>query len=123
MKKLEYVIDTSSIIELILTKKDKSIDILERCITADLVFYEIGNFLWKTKKMELLHHFLNILNLIQIENVSLNSEVLKLAINENLTYYDSVYLYLSKKYNLTLLSEDKDLRSKGAKSIHEIFSN
>jgi predicted nucleic acid-binding protein len=32
-----------------------------------------------------------------------------LAIKRNLSYYNAVYLYLAKKYNLILISDDMDL--------------
>ena len=44
-----------------------------------------------------------------IKEVRLNYEVFDLAIKENLSYYAAVYLYLAKKYNLILISDDRDL--------------
>jgi hypothetical protein len=43
------------------------------------------------------------------EEVRLNYEILDLSIKENLSYYAAVYLYLAKKYNLILISDDRDL--------------
>jgi len=45
----------------------------------------------------------------KIGEVRLNYEVFDLSIKENLSYYDAVYLYLAKKYNLILISDDRDL--------------
>ncbi|MBB5253841.1 type II toxin-antitoxin system VapC family toxin [Sulfurisphaera ohwakuensis] len=111
---MKYVLDTSAIINLIQRLKDESIDLFKECITADLVYYELGNFLWKIKRIDLLSDFTNILKFIRIENVTLSKEVLEIAINENLTYYDATYLFLSRKYNIPLVSDDKDLISRGA---------
>jgi predicted nucleic acid-binding protein len=47
--------------------------------------------------------------------------VLAIAIKEKLTYYDATYLFLSRKYNATLVSDDKDLINKGAKKSSEVM--
>ena len=58
-----------------------------------------------------------------IKEVRLNYEVFDLAIKENLSYYDAVYLYLAKKYNLILISDDKDLIKEGAISSDNLLRN
>ncbi|MEM0016754.1 MAG: type II toxin-antitoxin system VapC family toxin [Saccharolobus sp.] len=109
-----YVFDTSAIINIIQKYGSKSIDIFKKAKTADLALYEIGNFLWKIRKSELVEDFINTLKFIEIERIGLNKDVIQLAINESLTYYDAVYLFLSRKYNLQLVSDDRDLLNKGA---------
>ena len=116
----KYVLDSSSIINIILSKRGKAVDILKQGLTANLVYYEVGNFLWRIKKEELADYLVKLLRLIETEDVGLNSEVLRLALSERLTYYDAVYLYLSKTRNLPLVSDDKDLIKKGAVSSSEI---
>ena len=110
----KYVLDSSSIINIILSKRGKAVDILKQGLTASLVYYEIGNFLWRIKKEELADYLVKLLRLIETEDVGLNAEVLRLALSERLTYYDAVYLYLSKTHNLPLVSDDKELIKKGA---------
>jgi predicted nucleic acid-binding protein len=58
----------------------------------------------------------------KIEEVRLNYEVFDLAI-KNLSYYDAVYLYLAKKYNLILISDDRDLIKEGAISSDNLLRN
>nr|WP_236753613.1 type II toxin-antitoxin system VapC family toxin [Acidianus sp. HS-5] len=82
-------------------------------MTADSAYYEVGNFLRKNKRIDLVKDFLNVLKFIKVERVNLSEDVLKIAIDENLTYYDAVYLFLSRKYNIPLVSDDKDLVNKG----------
>jgi len=53
----------------------------------------------------------------------LNYEILDLSIKENLSYYDAVYLYLAKKYNLILISDDMDSIEKGAMSSDNLLRN
>jgi predicted nucleic acid-binding protein len=82
-----------------------------------LIFYEIGDYLRKYKEIkkisnneikEMIELFNYIIGKVKIEEVRLNYEILYLSIKENLSYYDAVYLYLAKKYNLILISDDKD---------------
>ncbi|BDC17482.1 hypothetical protein HS5_03720 [Acidianus sp. HS-5] len=40
------------------------------------------------------------------------NEVMKVAVNMGLTFYDASYVYSAKVNNLTLVSEDKDLIKK-----------
>jgi predicted nucleic acid-binding protein len=82
-----------------------------------LIFYEIGDYLRKYKEIkkisnneikEMIELFNYIIGKVKIEEVRLNYEILDLSIKENLSYYNAVYLYLAKKYNLILISDDKD---------------
>ncbi|MBB5254882.1 hypothetical protein [Sulfurisphaera ohwakuensis] len=57
---MKYVLDMSAIISLIQRLKDRSIDLFKECIMVDLVYYEIGNFLWKIKRPDLLSDFFNV---------------------------------------------------------------
>jgi predicted nucleic acid-binding protein len=58
-----------------------------------------------------------------IKEVRLNYEIINLSIKENLSYYDAVYLYLARKYNLILISDDKDLIKEGAVSSDNLLGN
>ncbi|MFP3167067.1 MAG: type II toxin-antitoxin system VapC family toxin [Candidatus Nanopusillus sp.] len=89
----------------------------------DLTFYEIGNTIWKDyyifkrinnpiETSETIYEILKEFNVI--ENLSLSfTEIIKIAIEKNLTYYDASYVYASKIFGLILVSEDKDLIEKG----------
>lgn len=117
---MKYVLDSSAIINLTENLEDRVIDVFKDSVTASLALYEIGNYLWRIRRPNLITDFINILKFIKIEEVGLNEEVLRLAIKEKLTYYDAVYLFLSKKYGLQLVSDDNDLIQKGAKRSSEI---
>jgi len=41
---------------------------------------------------------------------------MKLATKLKLTFYDSSYLYVAKKLNLTLITEDMELKNKAEKA-------
>ena len=133
---MKYVIDTSALINIVLKfyKKDPNFinRLLEESILPDLIFYEIGSYLRKYKEIkkvfnneikEMTELFNYIIGKAKIEEVRLNYEILDLSIKENLSYYDAVYLYLAKKYNLILISDDKDLIKEGAISSDSLLRN
>jgi len=133
---MKYVIDASALINIVLKfyKKDLNFinELMEESIFPDLIFYEIGSYLRKYKKMkevsdneikEMIELFNYIIGKAKIEEVRLKYEILDLSIKENLSYYDAVYLYLAKKYNLILISDDKDLIKEGAISSDNLLRN
>ena len=98
----------------------------------DLIFYEIGSYLRKYKEInkvsnneikEMAELFNYIIGTAKIEEDRLNYKVFDLSIKENLSYYDTVYLYLARKYNLILISDDKDLIREGAMSSDNLLRN
>jgi len=133
---MKYVIDTSALINIVLKfyKKDPNFvnRLLEESVLPDLIFYEIGSYLRKYKEIkkvsnneikEMIELFNYIIGKAKIEGIRLNYEILDLSIKENLSYYDAVYLYLARKYNLILISDDKDLIEKGAMSSDNLLRN
>ncbi len=133
---MKYVIDTSALINIVLKFYKKDLNfinrLLEESIFPDLIFYEIGSYLRKYKEIkkvsnneikEMVELFNYIIGKAKIEEVRLNYEILDLSIKGNLSYYNAVYLYLAKKYNLILISDDKDLIEKGAVSSDNLLRN
>jgi len=133
---MKYVIDASALINIVLKfyKKDLNFinELMEESTFPDIIFYEIGSYLRKYKKMkevsdneikEMIELFNYIIEKAKIVEVRLNYEILDLSIKENLSYYDAVYLYLAKKYNLILISDDKDLIEKGAMISDNLLRN
>ena len=133
---MKYVIDASALINIILKlyKKDLNFinELIEESIFPDLIFYEIGSYLRKYKEIkkvpnngikEMTELFNYIIEKSNIKEVRLNYEILDLSIKENLSYYDAVYLYLAKKYNLILISDDEDLIKEGAISSDNLLRN
>jgi len=133
---MKYVIDTSALINIVLKfyKKDLNFinGLIEESIFPDLIFYEIGSYLRKYKETnkvsnneikEMTELFNYIIGKAKIEEERLNYEILDLSIKENLSYYDAVYLYLARKYNLILISDDEDLIKEGAISSDNLLRN
>lgn len=109
------IFDASSIYKAI------EIDAIEKLAnekTLDLSLYELGNVVRKNisrKKISLdeginLMNFISkIISLMDIIHVGIKVDVLKIAVKNNLSYYDSSYLYASISFNDILISEDKKL--------------
>jgi len=84
----------------------------------DLTFYEVGNVLWKEYRKGRIRDLLMIATLFPETLTGMNIkevrsklvEVTKLALKENLTFYDASYLYVAKKHSVKLVTEDKDLK-------------
>ena len=55
---------------------------------------------------------------MKIESLNMKEDVaeaMRLATKLGITFYDSSYLYAAKKLNLTLVTEDMELKSKAEK--------
>ena len=116
---MSYLFDSSSIF--IAFKRDKE-DLLLDNYTINLAIFELGNIIWKeayvfrsmTRKdaVEILDMFSEILSTMKIIEIrSLKREILNLAVEMGVTYYDAAYAYVAKDKNLILVTEDKRLRN------------
>ena len=86
--------------------------------TLDLAHYELGNVVWKevTRKKisenegaKLIKFISKVISLMEIVKVGTKNEVLKIAVDNNLSYYDASYLYASISMKEVLVTEDKKL--------------
>ncbi|RLI76694.1 toxin VapC [Archaeoglobales archaeon] len=100
--------------------------------TSSLAIYEIGNAIWKQvyqrrklsidegkKALSVLHEVLKNLEKLEIAHPE---EVLRIAVNEGLTFYDASYLYLAVKNNLALVTDDKGLYKIAEKHVRVLKS-
>jgi predicted nucleic acid-binding protein len=101
-------------------------------VILDLTFYEVGNAIWKestltnllkadeAERLEIVaHRILAKLEKLTIQSADL-SKILKIAKLEKTTFYDSSYIYYAKENKLTLVTEDKALKTKANKTIKTI---
>jgi len=114
---MTFVLDVSAIVNLVRITSINAVELARGCYTVDLAYYELGNVLWKYAKRGLntapiLRAFEELLNVLRVERVKLNSNVLNLAIENDLTYYDAVYVYLAIKLGTKLVTEDGELLRK-----------
>ncbi|BCS93086.1 Exonuclease VapC9 [Metallosphaera sp. J1] len=129
----KYLFDTSALYPFImeLLKGKISFDFLSNIYILDLTVYEIGNVLWKDSKIsnkikdpvETMENFLNIIKKFNLISKIDYVKVLKIAIERDLTFYDSAYVYVAEENNLTLITYDEELlgKTKNAKKLDEII--
>jgi predicted nucleic acid-binding protein len=89
--------------------------------TLDLAQYELGNVVWKevtrnkiseSEGAKFVKFISKVISLMEILKIGIRSEVLKVAVDNNLSYYDASYLYASISMKDVLVTEDKKLLSR-----------
>ena len=122
---MKCVLDSSTIAIIFKRLKGEAVDVLEENITLDLAFYELGNMIWKEctlKNLISLEEGINragqlakaleVVEAVKIRSSEDFKEVMRLATELKLTFYDTSYLQVAKKRNLPLVTEDRELRDK-----------
>jgi len=122
---MKHVLDSSAIALILKRLGGKSIEVLEESITSGVAIYELGNILWKeyalrrligleeaVRKAEQIAKILEIIKLENIESAEEFKEVMKLAAELKLTFYDASYLQVAKRMGIPLVTEDKELLEK-----------
>jgi len=120
----EYLIDASALYPLILRLREKLILRKELFSILDLTIYEVGNTLLKEwrkgrirdlgKAVLLFEEMLTQLKKLSIESLE---EVLSLAAEKKLTFYDAAYLHVAEKQGLKLITEDREIITAYPKAI------
>ncbi len=125
-----YLLDTSSLMLLMKTANLKTqLDFLQTSYLLDLTFYEVGNALWKetcktkfiTKnEAQTLQKNIQIV-LARTDKICCETtdfqKISEVAETENLSFYDSSYLFIAQEKKLILVTEDKKLSSKAEKHL------
>ena len=122
--------DSSAIINLCAEKK---LDPLLEGFTLNLAPYELGNAVWKQVcihktvtveeaniVLDLLADVFGKMRKLKVEHPL---EILKIAVEEKITYYDASYLYTAIKNGLTLVTDDEKLYNVGKKHVKAVKSN
>jgi len=114
--KCKYLIDTSALYPILISGTPFNVD---ECAVSFLTEYEIGNVLWKENQQKKLKNPRRIatifseairpLHKIQIDSIA---DVLSIAIERNLTFYDASYAHIAEKQNMKLVTQDTDLLKK-----------
>ena len=122
--------DSSAIINLCGQKK---IDKLLEGWTLNLVFYELGNAVWKqihvhktittNEANAVLDPLIEIFRKLKKPETEDALEILKIAVKENLTYYDASYIHAAMENGLTLVTDDKQLYKTSQKYVKTTTSN
>jgi len=133
---LKYLLDASALVPLV-TKAGKRLlawATHENMATTDLAVYEACNSLWKLAtqlKTISLEDALDtaatikdlidrkIIQVVTFERLDL-SRILRIANEEELTFYDSSYVVAAENTEAALVTEDKTLRRKASKYVKTI---
>ena len=121
----KYLIDASSIFKLLSSASPNGQNLLENSSITDLTMFEIGNVLYKRKDSSIKEMSVEkvmalskvIGNIIrEVTRFSITEteipNILAVAINKRTTFYDASYIYVCSREELSLISEDVDLRRK-----------
>ena len=118
----ERLYDASSLFRIIRERLGGAPDILRGGSTIPLVYYEIGNTIWKlcTKLKQvgpdeaqmLLKTMFSIvrkMDTIGQEGIAVGGQILETAVEQGLTYYDAAYLVAARRSGKTLVTDDREL--------------
>lgn len=115
-KKCKYLIDTSALYPILISGIPFSVD---ECAVSSLTEYEVGNVLWRENKQKKLKNPRRIATIFSdaiapLKKMEIDSlaDVLAIAIERNLTFYDASYAYIAEKQNVKLVTQDTDLLKK-----------
>jgi predicted nucleic acid-binding protein len=110
------VFDSSSIYALLTKGK---IELFGGNYTVSLAKFELGNIVWKEvflhkrisreEGLRLLSFISKVLNTMNLEDVNCK-ETEEIALDYGITFYDASYVWLARKLDLPLVTEDNRLR-------------
>lgn len=112
-----YLLDASSLVRAL--KEAKLVPLGGQALQW-ITIYEVLNALWKETYLlrklspeeagSLITIFKELLNeMIILEPRNLEHDIFQIAVSKGITVYDSSYIALAGKYNLTLVTEDRKL--------------
>ncbi len=119
--RVEYLVDASALYALA-ARYDKWIKHRERLAILHLTIYEAGNALWKEARLGRVdwavasRHLKRVLSSLKILDDPPLDEVLRVAVERGLTFYDASYAYVAESSGLVLVTQDGELlaKTKGA---------
>ncbi len=115
-KKCKYLLDTSALYPILISGIPFS---SENCAVSSLTEYEVGNVLWRENKQDKLKNPRKVAlifseSMASLKKMTIDSvaDVLEIAIERNLTFYDASYVSIAEKQNMRLVTQDTDLLRK-----------
>ncbi|BFH74794.1 type II toxin-antitoxin system VapC family toxin [Sulfurisphaera javensis] len=130
----EYLLDTSALYPLLfkILTHEVNIDFISSSHILDLTIYELGNAIWKDAKLlkrikdplSVMRNFMIIISKMKTEKVTDYVEVMLIAMERDLTFYDSAYVYVAESKGYTLITYDSELlnKCKNAKRLEDILN-
>ncbi len=115
-KKCKYLLDTSALYPILISGITLNAD---DCAVSTLTEYEVGNVLWRENKQGKLKKpnrvaaiFSESISHLQKMELDSIANVLTIAIERNLSFYDASYAYIAENSNVKLVTQDADLLKK-----------
>jgi predicted nucleic acid-binding protein len=112
----KYLIDTSALYPILVSGVAFN---AEECAVSSLTEYEIGNVLWRENQQKKLKDprriatiFSEVIRPLRKMEIDSLANVLAVAIERHLTFYDASYAYMAEKENMRLVTQDADLLKK-----------
>ena len=112
----KYLIDTSALYPILVSGIPLNVD---ECAVSSLTEYEIGNVLWRENQQKKLKNprriaaiFSEAIRPLRKMEIDSIADVLAVAIERNLTFYDASYASIAEKQNMRLVTLDTDLLKK-----------
>ncbi|MCD6154419.1 MAG: type II toxin-antitoxin system VapC family toxin [Candidatus Verstraetearchaeota archaeon] len=119
---MSYIFDASALLNLIRKAGSNAIEIVKENYILDLTLYEIGNALWKEaillkrisleealKTISFIENLRKILIAKSLSDEDLLPKVLKISLQQKITYYDAAYITIAQNQKLTLIADDSKL--------------
>lgn len=115
-KRCRYLLDTSALYPILIAGIPLNVD---ECAVSSLTKYEVGNVLWRENKQGKLKNpkkvaaiFSEVIAPLQKMEIDSITDVLTIAIERNLTFYDASYAYIAENQNMRLVTQDTGLLNK-----------
>jgi len=126
----QYLFDASALIFLIKKANTQTtFQHLQNLLILDLTVYEVGNTLLKESRLTKFLTLQEIETLEKVTQIILSrtekipnpdiafQQIIQIAKTENLSFYDSSYIFFAKQKNIQLVTENQKLRNKAKKYI------
>ncbi|KXA95680.1 hypothetical protein AKJ65_01215 [candidate division MSBL1 archaeon SCGC-AAA259E19] len=123
------LLDASAVVKFILEDENNGVDRIFDNRVLDLTFYEAGNSFWKAAVLqdriaeedaEEAANFLTALReeveVIPIKDLS-SGRIMEIALEEEITYYDSSYIAGAAEKEVPLVTQDGELSKKAEKYV------
>ena len=129
MTERPMLFDASSVFTLVRELRGKAPELFFEGSTISLVYYEVGNALWRecyqlkrivpeeaAKLLKSIFALIGTMDVALLESGDLGVDILNLAVKLKITYYDAAYLKEAQRSSKILVTEDEKL-AKAAESL------